>query len=105
LPEMTMYAGSKGMVETFTRVWARELPRKYGCTVNAVAPGPVGTEGLYASPQEVQDALKPTLEITPVAPRLGKPEEVAWMVATLCEGEAAWINGAFVPVTGGSTLL
>lgn len=39
-PTQTIYAGTKGMQDSFTKVWAQELPRKYGCTVNAVSPGP-----------------------------------------------------------------
>jgi NAD(P)-dependent dehydrogenase (short-subunit alcohol dehydrogenase family) len=39
-PAQTIYAGTKGMQDSFTRVWAQELPRKYGCTVNAISPGP-----------------------------------------------------------------
>ncbi|TVY38128.1 putative oxidoreductase [Lachnellula occidentalis] len=38
-PMQTIYAGTKAMVDAFTRVWAKELPAKYGCTVNAVSPG------------------------------------------------------------------
>ncbi|KEF62904.1 3-oxoacyl-[acyl-carrier protein] reductase [Exophiala aquamarina CBS 119918] len=102
---MSFYAGSKGMIESFTRAWARELPPKYACTVNAVAPGPVATEGLLSTSQPAQDALKPVLDTTPVGARLGKPEEIAWVVAMLCEDDASWVNGAIVPVSGGSTLL
>ena len=40
-PTQTIYLGTKGMQDSFTKVWAQELPRKYGCTVNAVSPGPV----------------------------------------------------------------
>ncbi|RSM09351.1 hypothetical protein CEP52_004165 [Fusarium oligoseptatum] len=40
----SIYAGTKGMIETLTRSWAHDLPRKYGCTVNSVAPGPTSTE-------------------------------------------------------------
>ncbi|KIX09362.1 uncharacterized protein Z518_00441 [Rhinocladiella mackenziei CBS 650.93] len=103
-PKQTIYAGSKGMVEAFTRCWARELPRKYGCTVNAVAPGPVGTQALYSAPQAVIDDLKPVIENTPVASRLAKPEEIAWTVAMLCEEEAGWLNGTYIPVAGGIVL-
>jgi NAD(P)-dependent dehydrogenase (short-subunit alcohol dehydrogenase family) len=39
-PAQTIYAGTKGMQDSFTKVWANELPRKYGCTVNSVSPGP-----------------------------------------------------------------
>ncbi|KAM6506722.1 hypothetical protein FSOLCH5_013697 [Fusarium solani] len=103
-PKQSIYAGSKGMVESFTRCWAKDLPRKYGCTVNAVAPGPIETESLLATPQEVRDDLIPVIQNTPVAKRLGKPEEVAYTVAVLCEDQASWINGAWVPVTGGFLL-
>ncbi|KAM6529351.1 Hypothetical protein NCS54_00888200 [Fusarium falciforme] len=103
-PKQSIYAGSKGIVESFTRCWAKDLPPKYGCTVNAVAPGPIGTESLLSTPQEVQDDLIPVIQNTPVAKRLGKPEEVAYTVAVLCEDKASWINGAWIPVTGGFLL-
>ncbi|RYO84652.1 hypothetical protein DL766_005660 [Monosporascus sp. MC13-8B] len=48
-PLQTIYAGTKGMVDSFTRVWAKELPPKYGCTVNAVPPGPTAAEGFLAA--------------------------------------------------------
>jgi NAD(P)-dependent dehydrogenase (short-subunit alcohol dehydrogenase family) len=100
----SMYAGTKGMLESLTRNWAKELPRKYGCTVNTVAPGVIGTEGYYAAPHVVREILKPFIDETPVAPRVGTTEEVAWTVAMLCEEGASWINGAYVPVGGGATM-
>lgn len=100
-PKQDIYGGSKGMVEAFTRFWAKELPRKYGCTVNAVAPGPVETEALLAARQDILDDIGPILAMTPVASRLAKPEEIAWTVAMLCDEGAGWINGAWIPVTGG----
>lgn len=103
-PGQSIYAGSKGMIESLTRCWARELPRKYGCTVNLVAPGPVATEGFLAAPAFVHEALKPMIDSTPMASRPASTEEVAWAVAMLCEDEAGWINGVYLPVTGGSTL-
>jgi 3-oxoacyl-[acyl-carrier protein] reductase len=103
-PESSIYASSKSMAETYTQCWATELPRKYGCTVNAVAPGPVATDAFLAAPAFVREALQPLVDGTPVAARLGKPEEVAWVVATLAEDKAGWINGAYIPVTGGSAI-
>jgi NAD(P)-dependent dehydrogenase (short-subunit alcohol dehydrogenase family) len=38
-PTQTIYAGTKGMQDSFTKVWAKELPPKYGCTVNSINPG------------------------------------------------------------------
>ncbi|KAK2684006.1 Short-chain dehydrogenase/reductase SDR [Fusarium oxysporum f. sp. vasinfectum] len=88
-PESSIYAGTKGL---------------YGCTVNAVAPGPVGTDAFNAAPSFVREALQPIIDATPVAPRVGTPEEVAWAVATLAEERAGWINGAFIPINGGSSI-
>ena len=39
-PTHSIYTGTKGMQDAFTKVWAKELPPKYGCTVNSVIPGP-----------------------------------------------------------------
>lgn len=103
-PDMSIYAGSKGMIESYTRCWARDLPRKYGCTVNAVAPGPVSTETMQAAPAEFHQLLETRLRRNPVATRMARPEEIAWTVAMLCEERSEWLNGLYVPVTGGDPL-
>ncbi|KAJ5547310.1 3-oxoacyl- reductase [Penicillium frequentans] len=103
-PDMSIYAGSKGMIESFTRCWARDLPRKHGCTVNTVAPGPVATGTLLAAPGALLDLLRSRLDRVPVESRFAHPEEVAWVVAELCEAKAAWLNGLYLPVTGGLPL-
>lgn len=103
-PQMTIYAGSKGMIESFTRSWARELPRKYGCTVNCVAPGPVATEAVKGFAKEFHDKTRMVSEATPIAARMGEPEELAWVVAMLYEEGSSWVNGQIVPVNGGSVL-
>ena len=104
-PNMTIYAGSKGMIASFTRCWARDLPRKYGCTVNSVAPGPVATEAMKTAPKEFRDMLEQHFHRIPVASRMAEPEEIAWTLAMLCEEKAGWLNGLYVPVTGGSTII
>ena len=100
-PDLTILAGSKGMVDSFTRCWAKELPPKYGCTVNAVTPGPTRTAGLEAGGTKVRELVKPLLEATPSEPRLAEPSEIAYAVAMLCEERARWINGAHLTVNGG----
>lgn len=101
----SIYAGTKGMVDCYTQCWAKELPRKYGCTVNAVSPGVVGTDAFHAAPKEIKESLQPMIDSTPVAPRVAIPEEVAWTVATLCEEKGGWLNGVIIPVSGGSSML
>lgn len=100
-PLGSAYGGSKAMVHHYTQCWAAELAPKYGCTVNAVAPGPVGTETYYATPSSIREAIQPVIDSTPAGARVGKPEEVAWLVARLCEKEAGWVNGAYIPINGG----
>ncbi|KAJ9653148.1 hypothetical protein H2198_007660 [Neophaeococcomyces mojaviensis] len=100
-PMQTIYAGTKGMVDSFTRCWAKELPRKYGCTVNAVSPGPTRTEGFAAAGQEAMKVLQPTIDAIPVASRMGESSEIAYAVAFLCEERARWVNGVHLHANGG----
>ena len=100
-PMQTLYAGTKGMVDSFTRCWAKELPPKYGCTVNAVSPGPTRTEGFADAGEEVMKILRPVIEATPVGARMAETEEIAYAVAVLCEERARWINGTHLMATGG----
>ncbi len=97
----TVYAGTKGMIDSFTRCWAKELPPKYGCTVNSVSPGPTNTQGFEKAANELSSYLKNIYAETPVAQRAADPSEIAYAVAMLCEEPARWINGTHVSVTGG----
>lgn len=101
MPEWTLYGGSKGALDSMTKCWARELPREFGCTVNAVAPGPVEGPLTNSAPEDFKKWLAGRAKETPVAHRLSRPEEVAWAVAMLCEDGAGWINGDIVNVSGG----
>ncbi len=100
-PMQTIYAGTKGMVDSFTRCWAKELPPKYGCTVNAVSPGPTRTEGFADAGEEVMKILQPVIDQTPVGARMAETSEIAYAVAVLCEEKARWINGTHLMANGG----
>jgi len=100
-PMQTIYAGTKGMVDSFTRVWAKELPPKYGCTVNAVSPGPTMTEGFAQAGEEFIKVMQPVLDQTPVGKRMARPDEISFAVAFLCEPRASWINGLNLTASGG----
>ncbi|KAL2408251.1 hypothetical protein ABEF93_000067 [Exophiala dermatitidis] len=100
-PHQTIYAGTKGMVESFTRCWAKELPPKYGCTVNAVSPGATRTPAFPERGSKEYELLQPTIDGTPCGPRMRDPEEIAHAVVFLCEERSRWINGTNIFVTGG----
>lgn len=101
-PMQTIYAGTKGMVDSMTKVWAKELPPKYGCTVNAVSPGPTMTPGFAAAGEDfIKEVFTPAMEQTPVGQRMARPEEIAFAVGFLCEPRASWINGLHMVASGG----
>ena len=92
----TNYVATKAAVIGMTRVWARELGPK-GITVNAVAPGFIGTEMVRQMPERILSAM---VERTPVR-RLGEPRDVALAYLYLASDDAAFVNGAVLSVDGG----
>ncbi|KAF7527517.1 hypothetical protein G7054_g10448 [Neopestalotiopsis clavispora] len=97
------YATSKGALATLTRIFAKELPPKYGCTVNAVSPGIVKTPQFLRELARTAPPFMPQIfdSMTPVEGWLGLPEDIAFAVAFLAEERASWINGASINVSGG----
>lgn len=93
----TNYSAAKAGMHGFTKALALEVARK-GVTVNTISPGYIGTKMVMAIPQEVLDS-----KIIPQIPmaRLGKPEEVAGLVAYLASDEAAFLTGANIAINGG----
>ena len=96
-PRGSVYAASKAAVESLTRSHAVELgPR--GITVNAVAPGVTETDMSLAAYSAESKRL-----ISKACPlgRLGKPDDIAEVVAFLCSDEAAWVTGQVIGADGG----
>jgi len=82
-----------------TRTVALEFA-PYGITCNAVLPGLIQTEKVGELPYDIREAA---IERIP-AGRTGKPEEVAALVAFLASPIAGYINGAAIPIDGGTAL-
>ena len=93
----TNYSAAKAGMHGFTKALALEVARK-GVTVNTISPGYIGTKMVMEIPKEVLDS-----KIIPQIPmaRLGKPEEVAGLVAYLSSDEAAFVTGANIAINGG----
>lgn len=93
----TNYSAAKAGLIGFTKAVAQENASK-GITVNAVAPGYIGTEMVRAVPEEVLNTK--ILPLIPVG-RLGEPDEVARCVVFLAGDEAGFITGSTLSANGG----
>jgi NAD(P)-dependent dehydrogenase (short-subunit alcohol dehydrogenase family) len=91
------YGATKAALVSMTRAWAVEFSHN-GVHVNAVAAGPVSTEG--AAPDRTEALGKTTL-----LDRAGDPEEIAEVVGFLASPRASYITGAIVAVDGGRTAI
>jgi 3-oxoacyl-[acyl-carrier protein] reductase len=92
-----LYAASKGALEQLSRVASRALGSRQ-ITVNTVSPGTTDTEFLRTNvPEEVRQTVA---GMTPLG-RLGRPEDIAVVVAYLAGADAGWITGQNIRADGG----
>lgn len=97
MPNYGAYVATKGAVEQLTRSLAGELgPR--GITVNVISPGPTETELFTADKTEEQIQKFARLS---AFNRLGRPAEIAEVVAFLASDAAKWVTGQNIRVNGG----
>ncbi len=94
-PAQSVYAMSKGAIESFTRTVALELA-EHGILVNAVAPGFIETDMTSGLPEEVRTAVLARVPLR----RMGRPAEVAEVVRFLAV-EGNYITGTVIHVNGG----
>ena len=103
-PRATAYSASKAGIISLTRAAALELG-PHGVTVNAVAPGIIDTPQLQVDADDAGLSMAEMHEryarAVPMA-RVGRPAEVAEVIAHLCSDAAGTITGQIVSVNGGA---
>ena len=98
LPGYAVYDATKGAVDQFTHILSKEFgPR--GITVNAVSPGATATE-TYRDGKSEQ--FLASLEAMSAFGRLGRPDEIAAVVAFLASDAARWVTAQNIRVNGGT---
>lgn len=99
MKETALYASSKMAVRTLAETLAKEFgPR--GITVNSVIPGPTAP-GMFA---DAPDHLKDMAAGASPFDRIGKPEDIARVVAFVASDKSGWVTGQNILVNGGATI-
>jgi len=96
-PMYSVYAGTKGAVEQFTRQLAKEYGPK-GITINAVAPGPINTELFTVG--KTKEQIEGLSKMNAFG-RLGETTDIASVVLFLASKDSEWITGQTIRINGG----
>jgi NAD(P)-dependent dehydrogenase (short-subunit alcohol dehydrogenase family) len=99
-PSIRAYASTKGALETLVKNWAAILGPS-GMRVNVVAPGIFDTDMSNFTKTEAGREVALGMQ---ALKRIGKPEDIADVVAFVASDGARWVTGASIPVDGGSKL-
>lgn len=99
LPGWSAYAAMKGAIEVLTRYMAKELGSR-GIAVNTVAPGAIETDFLGGAVRD-NAGMNQFIANTTALGRVGVPDDIGPMIASLLSEDNRWINGERIEVSGG----
>jgi len=97
MPGASVYSSTKAALDTLTRVWAQELG-PHGITVNGVAPGTTESDMFNAA---LNDELKEAYKAKTALGRIGRPDDIAAVVAFLASEDGRWVTGQTIGADGG----
>lgn len=102
LPGYAAYAAMKGAVEVMTRYMAKELGER-GITVNTVAPGAIETDFGGGAVRDNPEINRQLADVTALG-RVGLPDDIGMMIASLLTPGNRWVNAQRIEVSGGQGL-
>jgi NAD(P)-dependent dehydrogenase (short-subunit alcohol dehydrogenase family) len=101
MPGLSAYGATKAALESLTRTWAAELGA-HGIRVNAVAPGPTGTEMFLSSMDaDTQSAVAAST----ILGRVADPQEIARVIAFVATDAGSYLTGATIAADAGRTAI
>lgn len=102
IPGSASYASMKGAIEVLTRYLAKELGARQ-IAVNTVAPGAIETDFSGGMVRDNPEINKRVADMTELG-RVGLPDDIGPMIASLVSADDRWINGQRIEVSGGMVL-
>ncbi|MEY9592664.1 NAD(P)-dependent dehydrogenase (short-subunit alcohol dehydrogenase family) [Bradyrhizobium yuanmingense] len=101
-PGFSAYAAAKGAIEVLTVYMAKEFGER-GITANVVAPGAIETDFLGGAVRDMPDLNRQFAQMTALG-RVGVPDDIGPMVASLLGPENRWVTAQRIEVSGGQTI-
>jgi NAD(P)-dependent dehydrogenase (short-subunit alcohol dehydrogenase family) len=101
-PGFSAYAAAKGAVEVLSVYLARELGGR-GIAVNTVAPGAIETDFLGGAVRDMPDLNTVFADMTALG-RVGVPDDIGPMIASLLSNDNRWVTGQRIEVSGGQVI-
>lgn len=101
-PGFSAYSAVKGAVEILTLYMAKEFADR-GITANTVAPGAIETDFLGGAVRDMPDLNKTFAGMTALG-RVGVPDDIGPMIASLLSDDNRWVTGQRIEVSGGQTI-
>jgi NAD(P)-dependent dehydrogenase (short-subunit alcohol dehydrogenase family) len=102
LPGSSAYASMKGAIEVLTRYLAKELGARR-IAVNTVAPGAIATDFSGGMVRDNPEVNKRVADMTALG-RVGEPDDIGPMIASLLSEDNRWINAQRIEVSGGMAI-
>jgi len=99
-PGMWGYSATKAGVAIMVRGWAQELGR-FGITVNAIGPGVIDTPLAHGLAGDEGGPIRRALEQRTPVGRVGRPSDIAGLIAFLCSPDAEFMTGSYLLMDGG----